>query len=114
MSQDTLVLREYFSKLGLEPEIAELYLALHTYGPQSISELSRRSKVERTRIYRLIDVLAEANLIEVETHYKRSILRAAPVSNLQILLSKKSDAGHNRKSGYSVRKHAKPHQQHLL
>jgi sugar-specific transcriptional regulator TrmB len=75
MPDDTAVLRTYFRKLGLEPEVADLYLALHAYGPQTISELSRHSKVERTRIYRLIDVLLEANLIEVETHYKRSILR---------------------------------------
>lgn len=91
MSDDTQVLRSYFLKLGLEPEVADLYLALHAYGPQTISELSRHSKVERTRIYRLIDVLSEFNLIEVEMHYKRKILKAAPVSNLQILLSKKED-----------------------
>lgn len=91
MADDTQVLRAYFLKLGLEPEVADLYLALHAYGPQTISELSRHSKVERTRIYRLIDVLTEVNLIEVETHYKRNILKAAPVSNLQILLSKKED-----------------------
>jgi len=91
MSDDTQVLRTYFLKLGLEAEVADLYLALHAYGPQSISELSRHSKVERTRIYRLIDVLTETNLIEVEAHYKRSIIKAAPVSNLQILLSKKEE-----------------------
>lgn len=91
MSDDTQVLRAYFSKLGLEPEVANIYLALHAYGPQTISELSRHSNVERTRIYRLIDVLTEVNLIEVETQYKRSIIKAAPISNLQILLSKKEE-----------------------
>lgn len=91
MLEDTVVLRDYFLKLGLESEIADLYLALHAYGPQSISEVSRRTAIERTRIYRLIDTLTTNNLIEVETHYKRSILKAAPISNLQILLSKKED-----------------------
>jgi len=91
MPDDTVVLRDYFHKLGLEPEVADLYLALHTYGPQTISELSRHSKVERTRIYRLIDVLLEANLIEVEARYKRNIIHPAPISNLQILLSKKEE-----------------------
>lgn len=91
MPEDIQVLRAYFAKLGLEPEIADIYLALHAYGPQSISELARRSQVERTRIYRLIDVLRESGLIEVETHYKRSIIKPAPVSNLQILLSKKEE-----------------------
>ncbi|HSW66626.1 MAG TPA: helix-turn-helix domain-containing protein [Bacillota bacterium] len=89
MLTDTSAIRSYFMKLGLEPEIADLYLALHSHGPQSISELSRTSKVERTRIYRLIDRLMETNLIEVEAHSKRGIIKAAPIANLHILISQK-------------------------
>jgi len=86
---DTDVVKKYFAKLGLEPEVADIYLALHTYGPQTISELSRSSRVERTRIYRLIDDLLASNLIEVESHYKRGVIKAAPISNLQILIVQK-------------------------
>lgn len=89
MLTDTAAVRTYFAKLGLEPEIATIYLALHTHGPQTISELSRNAKVERTRIYRLIDKLLETNLIEVETHYKRGIIKAAPIANLQILINER-------------------------
>lgn len=69
--------------------MADIYLALHAYGPQSISALARRSGVERTRIYRLMDKLKSSTLIEVETHNKYSIFRAAPITNLQVLISKK-------------------------
>ena len=89
MLTDSVAVRTYFSKLGLETEIADIYLALHTHGPQSISELSRNSKVERTRIYRLVDKLLESNLIEVESRYKRGILKAAPISNLHILINQR-------------------------
>lgn len=89
MTTDLAAIRTYFAKLGLEHEIADLYLALHTHGPQSISQLSRSSGVERTRIYRLIDRLLETSLIEVESHYKRGIIKAAPIANLHILISKK-------------------------
>jgi hypothetical protein len=82
-------IRTYFAKLGLEAEIADIYLALHTHGPQSISELSRNSRVERTRIYRLIDKLMESNLVEVESQYKRGIIKAAPIANLHILISQR-------------------------
>jgi len=82
-------IQTYFQKLGLTPEIATIYWALYSYGPQSISQLSRTSKVERTRIYRLIDELEKSNLVETELHYKRRIFRAAPISNLQIVISKK-------------------------
>lgn len=82
-------LQDYFRKLGLGPEIAALYQALHRHGPQSISQLARTSGVERTRMYRLLDEIAASNLIEVETQYKRHIFKAAPIGNVQILLSKK-------------------------
>lgn len=98
MPRDTNAVRAYFSKLGLEPEIADIYLALHAYGPQSISQLARHSGVERTRIYRLLDSLTSSGLIETETHYKRTILRAAPVTNLQILLAKKEQELRNLQS----------------
>lgn len=82
-------MHEYFAKLGLEPEIAEVYITLHAYGPQSLLQLSRNAKVERTRLYRLLDTLTEHNLIEIETHYKRKLYKAAPISNLQILLTRR-------------------------
>jgi hypothetical protein len=89
MPKDTSAIRTYFAKLGLEPEIADLYLTLHAYGQQTISSLSRNSGIERTRVYRLLDGLTAHNLIESETHYKRTILRAAPILNLQILLTQR-------------------------
>src|SRR5687767_2632205 len=89
MIMDTAAVRTYFAKLGLEAEIADLYLALYAHGPQTISELSRNSRVERTRIYRLIDKLLESNLVEVESQYKRGIIKAAPIANLHILIAKK-------------------------
>jgi sugar-specific transcriptional regulator TrmB len=89
MLTDVAAIQTYFAKLGLESEIADIYLALHSYGPQTISELSRSSKVERTRIYRLIDKLLESNLVELESHYKRGIIKAAPIANLHILISQK-------------------------
>ena len=89
MPNDIGPMHDYFAKLGLEPEIADIYLALHAYGPQSVLQLARNSRVERTRLYRLLDVLAENHLIEVEIEYKRKRYKAAPLSNLQILLTQK-------------------------
>jgi DNA-binding MarR family transcriptional regulator len=87
--KDTDAIRKYFAKLNLEPEIADLYLILHAYGPQTISALARNAGVERTRIYRLLDKLTSTKLVETETQYKRIILHAAPIMNLQILLAER-------------------------
>jgi sugar-specific transcriptional regulator TrmB len=89
MKTELETIRTYFSKLGLSSEIADIYLALHAHGPQTISELSRSSRVERTRIYRLVDELLASNLIEVETQYKRGIIKAAPIANVNILISQR-------------------------
>lgn len=89
MNSDINAVKDYFAKLDLEPEIAQMYISLHTYGPQSLSELARRSGVERTRIYRLMDTLKSSSLIETEQQYKRTILHAAPLTNLEVLISKK-------------------------
>ena len=79
------VITLYFRKLGFDRELTTIYLALHTHGPQTISELSRSSGVERTRLYRTIDRLAASGLIETETHYKRHIFKAAPIANIHLL-----------------------------
>jgi hypothetical protein len=89
MLSNAAAIRTYFAKLGLATEIADIYIALHEYGPQSISQLSRNSRVERTRIYRLIDQLMDSNLIEVESQYKRGIIKAAPIANIRILITQK-------------------------
>jgi sugar-specific transcriptional regulator TrmB len=85
------IIRDYFSKLGLEPDLADLYVALHNHGPQGILQLSRHSGIERRRIYRLIDRLININLIELQVQHKRSLYHAAPIGNLQILLSQKEE-----------------------
>ena len=79
----------YFSELGLDAEAAQLYLSLHTQGAQSVSELSRSTGLERTRIYRLVERLEEVRLVVTEKHNGRTLLRAAPIANLHTLLNKK-------------------------
>ncbi len=87
-SSDLRTIRDYFSKLGLSSEIADIYATLQSYGQQTISELARHSGIERTRIYRLIDELRASNLVEIETRYKRSVFTAAPITNLHVLLAR--------------------------
>jgi len=82
-------MQEYFAKLGLEPEIADIYTALRMYGPQSLLQLARNAKIERTRMYRLLDSLTDCHLVEIQEEYKRKTYKAAPLSNLQILLSRR-------------------------
>jgi len=99
MTKHAAVVKTYFTKLGLEPEVADIYTALYTYGPQTISQLARNSNTERTRIYRLMDTLKNSKLVEVEVHYKREIFRAAPIGNLQLILDEKERDLRNMNAG---------------
>jgi sugar-specific transcriptional regulator TrmB len=102
MPNDISSMHQYFAKLGLEPEVADIYLALHAFGPQSLLALARNAKIERTRLYRLLDTLQDNQLVEIETQYKRKLYKAAPIGNLQILLTKKEQELRDLQMGLST------------
>ena len=91
MPQTPDTIHRYFIRLGLSTEVADLYVALRLNSPQTISELSRSSLVERTRIYRLLEQMQSLDLVEIESKYKHSLVKAAPLANLQILINQKRD-----------------------
>jgi len=92
MHPDEAAIRTFFAKLGFDPEVAALYISLYVNGPQTISALSRSSGVERTRIYRLLDTLLDASLIEVDSPTRRAIMKTAPIINLRLLINKREQA----------------------
>lgn len=89
MQADTAAVAAYFAKIGLSQDLADVYRNLLEHGPQNMLQLSRNTAIERTRLYRLIDKLQEVALVEIETHYKRTVIKAAPLTNLQILFTAK-------------------------
>lgn len=91
MITDLETIKSYFAKLKLEPEIGSLYLALCLHGPQTITGLAQHSGIERTRIYRLKEPMEQCGLFKLSVDNKRKIYRAAPISNLQVLLSKREE-----------------------
>lgn len=82
-------LQIYLVRLGLDPSVAEIYKSLVMYGDQTISQLARHSGVPRTKIYRLLDELTSSGLVDIDTRFKRNILKAGSFSRLEVILSKK-------------------------
>ncbi len=78
--------RKLLISLGFDNDTSVIYQTLWNNGPQTISELSRASGIERTKVYRLLPLLKEQNLIEIDAEYSRDIIRIAPPENLQELL----------------------------
>ncbi len=78
--------REFLSKLGFGVEETRLYIALVENGPLTLLDASRKSGIERTKLYRSIDNLAEKGLIQEVPAYKHTTIEAADVSSLEMLV----------------------------
>lgn len=82
-----VILKEFVS----DKSVSDMYASLAQFGPQTISELSRSSKVERTRVYRNLQELQKLQLVEIELQPHRQIIHASSLSNLQHeVISKKA------------------------
>ena len=79
----------YLEQLGLATEQAQAYLYLLREGPQTVLSLSRGLKTGRTKLYPLLENLAEKQLITIhERHYGTSY-EAQPPEVLEFLIAEK-------------------------
>jgi sugar-specific transcriptional regulator TrmB len=77
----------FLKHLGLEPLETETYLYLLQYGPQTVLSLSRGLATGRTKLYPLLEGLADKQLIAVhERHYGTSY-EAQPPAVLDFLVT---------------------------
>lgn len=83
----------FLKHLGLEAEQAQVYLFLLQNGPQTVLKVSRGLKTGRTKLYPLLEDLADKQLITIhERHYGTSYEATQP-ETLEFLVSE-----HERKA----------------
>ena len=88
----------YLKQLGLGEEQALAYLFLLRHGPQTVLALSRGLKTGRTKLYPLLENLAEKQLIAIhERHYGTSY-EAQPPEVLEFLIAEKERKAENLRS----------------
>ena len=91
------ILSTQLEKYGLDEAEAELYLSLLENGPQTALQLSRAVNVDRSKVYRSVEVLLKKKLIE-QTHAAwGKKLQAANPSNIYLLLQEEEEAIRGRK-----------------
>lgn len=76
----------YLRRLGLTPEESKVYLAL-LRGSMSHLEVSRKTGVNRTKVYRIVDTLSAKGLVSNETSIDGRILAAKDPANLEISIT---------------------------
>ena len=83
-------LLSYLQGVVSEPEVAELYASLVVLSPQTVSQLSRTSGIERTKIYRVLPELQRLGLVIIQIDEHRQLLHAAPLDTVQELLQSRA------------------------
>lgn len=88
----------YLERLGLSAEQAQIYLFLLQDGPSTVLAISRGLKSGRTKLYPLLEDLAEKQLITIhERHYGTSY-EAQPPTALEFLVSEHERKADNLRS----------------
>lgn len=82
-------LKAFLSTLGLAPDEVALYKTLTDYGALTILELSRKSGIPRTRVYRTLESMRSQKLVEEIIDEHRTLAQAVPPERLQKLLDAK-------------------------
>jgi len=83
------LITDFIIKLGFDTDGAKIYLALIQKGPQTLLMLSRNSGIERTKLYRIVDVLADQGLIEEIPAFKKRTLQATGLNTLEMLVKER-------------------------
>lgn len=74
------------SNLGLSETESEIYLYLLENGAKTPLNLSRATGINRTKIYRLLDLLSQKKLIEESLTERGKKFKASHPSNLELLI----------------------------
>lgn len=86
-----MTLSETLQKLGLSEKEAALYLAGLELGPASVKALAIKSKVKRTTIYQLLDVLKMKGLFKESLRKKKLLYVAAHPNQLKVMLNEQDE-----------------------
>ena len=86
---DENAIQSYLAKLGLSGQVIDLYLSLYVESPQTMSQLSRNTHIERTKLYRLLDSMQASQLFIIEGEARHKVLRAAPADSILSLIHEK-------------------------
>lgn len=80
---------EELGRLGIEDKASKLYLSLLQTGPQTPLNLSRNTNINRTTIYRELEKLKDAGLIEEIIEEHTTLFQAADSNSFNLLIAQK-------------------------
>ena len=88
-TEPALVVQKYLQVLGIEPEATLSYLELTKLGPSSVLQLSKKTGISRTQMYRHLDELQTKGLVSAEQLAYGTLFRALPIDNIEALIAQR-------------------------
>ncbi len=82
-------LQKELQEIGLTNDEAAVYVASLELGPATVLEIARKSELNRTTLYAVIERLMQKKLMIRSMHGKRTVFVAEPPEKLQILLKER-------------------------
>jgi len=93
MNKQEELVTSFLSQLGFNNEAIVIYIGLVKNGPSTLLQISKNCRLERTKLYRLIDDFIKRGVIEEVPAYKKKTVKAVDLKTIEFLVRKKhSDA----------------------
>jgi len=87
------MLVDKLKELGFNENKAKIYMACLESGTATAAEISRRAGIVRTTVYKILEELAEENLVEINIDKKiKTFTALAPAKLVELLEGKKNSA----------------------
>ena len=102
MSERTDSLLSLLQPYGLDTDESRVYLELLENGASSALVLSRRLKIARTRVYRILDKLEKMGLVIVRLHERGSRFEASNIKKLEVLAEDRAREAEQLKTGLPI------------
>ena len=83
------IIIKFLSDLGLTQEEIKLYLILVEKGSLTILELSRIANINRTHVYRLVEIMRKKGFLEEIIEEYRQLVKAVDIHQLDFLIKEK-------------------------
>jgi len=88
-NMEKIELTKYLRKLGLTQEASTIYLDLMEHAESTPLLIARRTGINRTKVYRVIEELLHQKLVRQEVGFKSSSVSPAPLTTLAARLTEK-------------------------
>lgn len=83
------LIRSFLQQLGYSNEAALIYIGLIKNGPSTLLQISKNCKLERTKLYRMVDDFIKKGIVEEVPAYKKKTVKAVDIKAIEFLVNKK-------------------------